>query len=188
MNDRSSERPRGWCNTHIALQVFEADELKRYILLDNESTTSIFCNKEYVTSIQDAKSILELHTNGGTLVADKYCDVPLIANLQECWYNEDAVVNILLFHDVQKNYRITFDNESRDVFTLHLSSIQQLEFRPLKNGLYVWKPKKNTTEMSFVNTVEENKSFYTNREIERAKAAREYFHAIGLHRSPIYWL
>jgi cold shock CspA family protein len=104
--------------------------------------------------------------------------------LQECSYNEDAVANILSFHDVQKNYRITYDNESRDVFTVHLSSAQQLEFRPLKNGLYVWKPKKNTTEMSFVTTVEENKSFYTNREIERAKAAREYFHAMGTPSVP----
>ena len=95
-----------------------------------------------------------------------------------------------------KNYRVTYDNETRDVFTVHLSSTRKLEFRPLKNGLYVWKPRDEdirnfallnvheSQEMSFVNTLEENKSFYTNRQIERAKAAREYVHAMGTPSIP----
>jgi hypothetical protein len=201
-NNNDANKPRGWCGAHVAMQFFQADELKWCILLDNESTTSIFCNEKYVTNIRDANQTLELRTNGGILESSKYCDVPLIDNLQECWYNKDAVTNILSFHDVQKNYRVTYDNESRDVFTVHLSSTQQLEFKPLKNGLYVWKPKnydvreyallqlrdlpslENEQGMSFVNTLEENKSFYTNREIARAKAAREYFHAMGTPSIP----
>ena len=48
-------------------------------------------------------------------------------------------------------------------------------------NLYVFKPPTTikTENALMLNTVEENKTFYTERQFERAKRARDLFHALG---------
>ena len=50
-------------------------------------------------------------------------------------------------------------------------------FRPLKNGLYSHNTKNR--EIALVNCVEENKTRFTNRELEKAKQARELYAMVG---------
>jgi hypothetical protein len=57
-----------WAGAHIQFhQLNEALEMRNVILLDNESTTSIFCNPEFVEDIQVGKEELLLSMNGGRL-------------------------------------------------------------------------------------------------------------------------
>jgi pullulanase/glycogen debranching enzyme len=54
-----------WSGTHV--QFYQAEEMRDWILLDNESTASIFCNKNYLQDIQENSEELVLSTNGGGL-------------------------------------------------------------------------------------------------------------------------
>jgi predicted negative regulator of RcsB-dependent stress response len=60
-----------------------------------------------------------------------------------------------------------------------------LEFKPLSKNLYVHKPRSNRTkleanqETSMLSTLEESKTFYTSRQVERAKKARALARALG---------
>jgi hypothetical protein len=57
---------------------------------------------------------------------------------------------------------------------------KQVKFTKIEQGLYIYKPKikKNNTEIQMVNTIEENKLFYTHQQYEKAKQARELYDAI----------
>ena len=47
--------------------------------------------------------------------------------------------------------------------------------------MYVFKPtiKKKNNKVALVNTIEENKLFFTQRQYQRARRARELYHALG---------
>ena len=77
--------------------------------------------------------------NGGILQASHKCSVPMMPDLQECWYSSKAVTNILLFHDVASKYHIKYDNKVSDEFIMQLSPVTLLQFTPLKVRLYIWK-------------------------------------------------
>ena len=60
----------GWAGAQVerikGVQCFIADrvDMRKVLLLDNETTSSIFCNEDYVYDIRNSKTDLELDTNG----------------------------------------------------------------------------------------------------------------------------
>ena len=59
--------------------------LKNVILLDSQSTVSVFCNKDFVVYIKKSKSPLILQSNGGSLRLHK---TAVFAELGwEVWYS-----------------------------------------------------------------------------------------------------
>ena len=56
-----------WSGAHLNVQFYQASQLRDVILLDSESSTSIFCNPKLVTDIHETNEELELLTNGGPL-------------------------------------------------------------------------------------------------------------------------
>jgi hypothetical protein len=180
--DESSESQH-WCGTHV--QFYQADEMRRVIILDNGSTVNLFCNDSLVHDITPSKEILEVSTNAGDIASHATATVP---GYGKVWFNPNAITNIFSFAQMEDKYRITYDSAVEKAFMIHLPD-RQVKFKRSKNGLYRHKPtydtKKSTCkhETSLINhsieSVEENKLLYTARQLEKAKLSGQIYHAMG---------
>jgi hypothetical protein len=95
----------GWSGAHV--QLYQANEMKKWILLDNGSTVNLFFNPQLVENIKETNEMLELSTNGGDLFTNKKATVP---GYGEVWYDPDAITNIFSFAEMENKYRITYDS------------------------------------------------------------------------------
>jgi len=86
--------------------------------------------------------------------------------------NNECLVNIISLDLLQAKYHVYFDSAIANSFSVFLSDENILTFESMGHGLYIYRVG-STTPYSFINTVSENKSFYTNKEIKGAEAARE---------------
>ena len=173
----SNSSTTGWAGAHIELQFqqFEAHEMRNWILLDNQSSVSVFCNKDLVQNIRKSNDgNMHLSTNGGVLVTSKKADLP---QWGELWFNESAITNIISYAEMADRYRITYDSGKEDAFIVHLSDDKTVRFARRGNNLYVIKPPIKGVQL--LNTIEENKTFYTQRQFDKAKRARDLYHALG---------
>jgi hypothetical protein len=176
----SIDRTVGWCNTNIAMQLFQSNEMKMWVLLDSQSSKSVFCNPSYVKNIRNSNKILDLRTNGGHMITKKECDVEYMGTT---WYNENAVTNILSFAEMADKYKVTY---IKDKFIVHLTNGKEIAFKRSHNNLYFYKPTEENIAKGhiFVNTIEENKKFYTERQVKQAKKARDFYQAMGTPSVP----
>jgi len=85
----------GWIYCYFSQGV----ALKDLILLDINSTDTIFCSPKYVENIRQEESTLELRTAGGPLVSNQVCD---ITDLGKAWFNKHSIINISLVHMTSK--------------------------------------------------------------------------------------
>jgi hypothetical protein len=180
-----------WSGAHVALQFYQASHLRNVILLDSESSTSIFCNPSFVTDIHETDEVLELLTNGGPLKTNLKATVPGFGLV---WFDSDSIANIFALADMEDKYQVTYDSDKESALIVHLPH-KTVKFCRSAGKLYYYKPNYNTgnsdagnnkklgpsnnAKFTLVNTVEENKLAYTNRQFERAKKARELYHALG---------
>jgi hypothetical protein len=70
---------------------------KEWILLDTQSTVSVFNNRQYLANIRKSKETLRAITNGG--YQDSYM-VGEFPNLGTVWYNQNSIANILSMKEV----------------------------------------------------------------------------------------
>ena len=163
-----------WNGAHIK----EFDNMVNKILLDNQSTTSIFCNPNLVSNIRETDETLNLRTNAGILQTNLKAHVD---NWGDVWFSPAAMTNIFSYTEMANRYRITADTAKENAILVHCPN-KIVKFTRNQSGLHELTPKitrTNEEHWQFVNTLEENKSFYTPRQFERAKQARELYHAIG---------
>jgi hypothetical protein len=104
------------------------------ILLDIGSMLSMFGNLNMVTNIREPKTTLELTTNAGTQTTKQIADVPGFGMV---WYNKTSIANIFGLSDLKKKFRVTFDSEKDDAFTVHMDS-GTLQFKCNPEGLYTY--------------------------------------------------
>jgi hypothetical protein len=57
-------------------QFYQASAMHNWILLDNQSSTTIFCNSDIVNNICNTDETLSLTTNAGVLTTNKKADLP----------------------------------------------------------------------------------------------------------------
>jgi hypothetical protein len=108
------------------------------------------------------------------LTTNLKCDIP---HWGEAWFASNGITNIFSYAEMAKKYKITSDSSIDNAFTVHLPD-KKVRFEELDNGLYVFVPKQYRNAQ-FLPSIEKNKNFYTTNQFERAKKARDLYHAIG---------
>ena len=174
----SSRNRQAWAGTHVGVQLYQANRMKDWILLDNESTVTLFCNPDLVENIRDMNESMEIFTNAGKL---KTTQKAYVKEWGDVWYNPKAITNIFSYAEMVARFRVTYDSDTEDAFKVHLPH-KIIKFERIPEGLYVLKmgeDKQVKQQVQLLTTVEENKSFYSNRQFERAKKARLLYHAVG---------
>ena len=162
-----------WTGAHVDMQFFQQMNMRELILLDNQSSTSIFCNPEYVSNIHPVQNKLHLSTNGGVLTANHKAHDKIL-NIGDVWYDSRAITNIYSMAEVEDEYKVTYNHVLKQ-FIVHLPS-GPITFQRGPNNLYYFRPLKS---MSYIQSVQENKLPYTQRQLDRAKKAREMLQSLG---------
>ena len=88
--------------------------LRLIILLDNQSTMSLFCNRKLVANVQDADEPLTLQSNGGSMKVYQVEDIG--KDQSPLWFSNKAITNILLLKEVIKQYRVKYDSADEAFF------------------------------------------------------------------------
>jgi hypothetical protein len=118
--------------------LYQAEEMRNWILLDNKSTVTIFCNLNLVSNILNTTNeSLNLVTNAGILQAGQKVTIP---GWGKVWFNPHAIINIFSYLEMAKRYCITYDSNVEDTFTVHLPD-RQIKFTKIDQTLYIYKPK-----------------------------------------------
>ena len=178
-------------NVADSFQLFQAVNLSEWLLIDNQSSVSLFCNPKFVTNITNSTGKMIITTNAGDLVSTKKAIVP---GYGEVWYNEKAITNILSQGELTDRYRVTLDSSIENATVVHLHG-RTIKFPRQPNNLYAYRPMKHeyrlfdspncqsaassSAKASFLETVEDNARFFTQQQFERAKRARQLLHTLG---------
>jgi hypothetical protein len=157
------------------------EDLRRWILLDNQSTVNVFCNPGLVRNVRRAPNPLELKCNAGVVHVDKIADLPGYPD--PVWFNSNGIANVLSLSRVSKLFPVMYNNT--EGFVIHKADGRKHIFKESPRGLFyldvmakhhVQEPPDGTI---MVNTVKDNKAKYSVREVERAKLARKIQHMVG---------
>ena len=95
------------------------------ILLDNQSTQSFFGNPKMVQDIQESEEVLELSTNGGTIIVNQ---IAILPGYGKVWFYDKAITNILSFAEVANKYPIEYKHENHK-FVVHVSANKKPSFK-----------------------------------------------------------
>jgi hypothetical protein len=87
-----------------------------WILLDSQSTVSVFNNRHLLSDIRTSPQTLRVHTNGGTQLSTQMGHVK---NFGHVWFNPDSLANILSMAEVRKVCRITMDTSVEPAMFVH---------------------------------------------------------------------
>ena len=163
-----------WMGVNVTMNQVHTD-LKDWILLDTGSTVNVFCNEKLIRDIRDSAQTLQVHTNAGTFESKQVATLPW--HDIQVWFDPNSITNVLSFATMAEQFRITYDNKVEDVFKVHTPK-GVLPFKQISKNLYVFIPDKEVARTMF-QTLDENKKFYTTKQIERATRARALARAIG---------
>jgi hypothetical protein len=157
----------------LYIQEEKDEDLKNVLLIDNQSTTDLFCNRKLLSNIRKVSGQCTVVTNGGNL----YMQLQgTLRNYGDMWYHPDTITNILSLNNVKKIYKVTYDSTDADCCLVYKPE-KIVKFTPTRKGLYVHHI--YNVKYLLVNTVEENVKKFTKRQIERADVARRLYGIVG---------
>ena len=176
-------------SSEAIFNAFGHRDLSSWIIMDSGASVSIFMNKDMVQSISKVPAGHELtvQNNVGAHLTNQKC---IVDGYGSTWFNPDSVTNIISLSEISTKFKVDF-NFINQSFTVHVSNTQKLVFKAL-NGLYVFIPgdyvinpgKKpsdipSSSSNVFVQTIADNESLFTAREVRDAKEARRVFINLG---------
>ena len=149
------------------------------IIVDSGSMFNCFRERNLVANIHSCDPF-NIFSNGGGMT---YTDKGTINVFKEldCYYNPECLVNIISLDLLQRKYHTTFDSEKKNAFKVEVSDTLTITFEGFGSRLYFFNLNTPVTAYPFslLNTVKENKQFFSRREVEGAEAAREQQGQIG---------
>jgi hypothetical protein len=149
------------------------------LLLDNQSTVDLFCNRSLVTRVWKTEDSMTVHGNGGNLTTKNMAH---ITNYGDVWFHPSAITNILCLKNVKKQFRVTYDSELGDgVFVVHKPNGNNLLFYPHADGLHYHDTRNR--QLAMVTTVVEEYEGFSKKQIEQAKTARDFQAKVGHPRT-----
>ena len=169
-----------------------------WILLDSCSTNTVFNNCAFLNDIVACKDsdCLELRTNGGRMIYYLTSKVKMFPI--NCHYNEHSMANIISLFQLMNidDIVITLDNRIGTGFKVIYGN-KLYRFLPYNHGLFYYdttvEPENITIEFknevnpySFLQTVDDNKEYFTATEIKGAEAARFQQEEIGWPSDSFY--
>ena len=157
-----------------------------WILLDSQSTISVFNNPAMLTNIRDSGRTLRAITNGGHQDSTKVGDFP---NLGEVWFNEQSIANILSLSEVSQVCRVTMDSHDKKALNVHRKDGSVMVFAEHPSGLYVYDSNvtsPNINPYTLVQTVTAQKKLFTPRQVQAADGARALYRKIGRPSEPAF--
>ncbi len=76
--------------------------LRNVLLLDNQSTFDLCCNKKFTSQVTKATNALSMTSNGGGLKITEKCKIP--GYKYSVWYSKKAITNIICLKNLIKCY------------------------------------------------------------------------------------
>ena len=147
-----------------------------WLLLDNQSTIDVFCNGALLSNIKQSGRSMSIHCNAGVKTTDQTGCFP---GYGEVWYHPTGIANILSLSRVRQNgFSVSYDDQ-RNVFIIKKPNGGSHEFTQSEKGLYYLDTADQKHASVFVNTVDNNKSKYSQRDYLRAIEARKLLCKIG---------
>ena len=152
---------------------------QNWILLDSQSTISILNNRNLVTNIRKCKPSekVQCFCNGGYQDTDQ---IATVEGLGTVYFNLKSLANILSLADVYEKCRVTLDTDIEEEFIVHNTKYSKMKFVRNHSGLHYYNVVSEKKEgMVMIQTVQNNKSSFTKRELLLAEKAKELYKAIG---------
>jgi hypothetical protein len=151
-------------------------DLRAVVLLDNQSTVDIFCNKEFVSNIRLAPEPLILKSKGGELIVHHIADA--VDYDEPVWFSKKAITNIFTLKKMKKQYKVTYNSEEES-FLVHgeTAGLPNLLFKEHANGLHFFDPKQ--PDFAFVEMVELNMQLFSKRQVARVDKAHSLYASLG---------
>jgi hypothetical protein len=112
-------------------------------------------------------------TNGGTIVYNQQADLP---NYGTVWFNPKSIANIISMSEAERRgHKVTY---SPGYFTL-TNKLKTLDLPFHMNHAGPYAHMVTPGGLSLVQTINENSQFFTPRQIEAAKRARNLYEMVG---------
>ena len=92
---------------------------KSWVLLDNQSTVDVFCNRSLLTNVHETNKIMNIRCSAGVTHTNM---VGELHGYGTVWYNPKGIANILSLSQVEKKHRVTYGSAASKAFVVHKSS------------------------------------------------------------------
>lgn len=116
-----------------------------WILLDSQSTISVFRNKHMLGNVRRSPHVVRAITNGGHQDSHMIGDFP---NLGPVWFNERSIANILSLSEVRKVCKVTMDTSREACINVHRKDGSIMRFVEHPSGLYVYDGNNASTDVT----------------------------------------
>ena len=169
----------------VRLNLAQVEDIpKTWIILDTGSGANCANSPDILNNIRSCRpgEDLTVLTNGGSQYFNLIGDMKMFP--LKLHYNVHSLANILSFDSLATTpgVRITVDTKYDKVFRVTYND-RSYEFKGCGEGIYYYDTAQGATDscptMSLVQTVKENKQFFTKKEIEGAEESRRLQQLIG---------